>query len=213
MLCFALPLWSRVLPTPMSALTFHAKRLFSLVPLFVWIATDEVVLPSPLPLLPVLPEVLAEAPEIDCAAPGAAEDQGGGQETDADASDCERCRRTHLLSRVGSRRLQAQWAACSAETGQHPARSSRRRVGGVGDSVRKRRGPRPQWRPWPGVGAVSPRLSQSYLHFTFLPPPVSEQSASSAASGTPSRRTGRSRRYGTSITSVPLSGRLAVFTA
>ena len=38
----------------------------------IWIATDELVEPSPLPVLPVLPAVLTEKPEIDCAAAGPA---------------------------------------------------------------------------------------------------------------------------------------------
>ena len=51
---------------------FQAKRLFTWVAVLVWMATDEVVAPSPLPLLPVLPAVLTEKPEIDWAAAGPA---------------------------------------------------------------------------------------------------------------------------------------------
>ncbi len=66
-LCCAVPLVSRVLKTPTSELMFHAKRVLNVVPLFVWIATDERREPSPSPELPVLPEVVAVPLEIDCA--------------------------------------------------------------------------------------------------------------------------------------------------
>ena len=71
-LCCALPLWSRVVSAPTSALMFQAKRLFTWVAVLTWTATDELVEPSALLLLPVLPAVVTEKPEIDCAAAGPA---------------------------------------------------------------------------------------------------------------------------------------------
>ena len=51
---------------------FQAKRLFTWVAVLIWMATDELVEPSALPLLPVLPAVVTEKPEIDWAAAGPA---------------------------------------------------------------------------------------------------------------------------------------------
>jgi len=67
----AVPFESRVLATPTSALMFQAKRVRNCVPLSTWTLTDERIEPSPLPELPVLPDVLAVVLE-SCAPTGAA---------------------------------------------------------------------------------------------------------------------------------------------
>jgi hypothetical protein len=66
-LCCADPFVSRVLKIPTSELRFHAKRVLNVVAVLVWIATDESREPSESPEFPVLPEVLADPPEIACA--------------------------------------------------------------------------------------------------------------------------------------------------
>src|SRR3982751_5238598 len=50
-----------------SALTFHANRVWSCVAVLPVIATDDRVEPLVSPLFAVLPDVVAVAPEIDCA--------------------------------------------------------------------------------------------------------------------------------------------------
>ena len=71
-LCCAVPGVSRVVKAPTSALMFQAKRLFTWVAVLIWTATDEVLEPPAFPASAVLPAVLTEKPEIDCAAAGPA---------------------------------------------------------------------------------------------------------------------------------------------